>query len=145
MAQGILHEPDARNYYKKITGYDVEEVGFCTMDEGIAGASPDGLIQTVHGDIWDHGLEIKCPQPETHIKYVYENVLPNTYKPQVHFCMAVTGLKRWDFFSYHPAMKHLLVTVEWDDYTDKVVAALEEFTVKYAEFREQVLPKLKTS
>lgn len=139
MAHGILHEPDARKLYEKITGDEVEEVGFCTMDDGIAGASPDGLIRRIRG------LEIKCPQPETHIKYVYENTLPNSYKPQVHFCMAVTGLKSWDFFSYHPDMKHMLITVEWDDYTDKVVAALEDFTVRYAEFRDQVLPKLKTS
>ena len=144
MAHGILHEPAARKFYEDRTEQKVDEVGFITMDEGIAGASPDGLIYNPYELKHTHGLEIKCPQPETHIRYVYENILPNSYKPQVHFCMAVTGLKRWDFLSYHPDMKHLLVEVHWDEYTDKVVAALEDFTVRYADFRENMLPKLKT-
>ena len=143
MAHGILFEPEARKFYDKLTGYHTQEVGFCTMDTGICGASPDGLITAPQG--YSHGLEIKCPQPKTHIRYVYDNKLPDAHKQQVHGCMVVTGLDRWDFLSYHPDMAHLLVTVERDEYTEKLETALEEFTLKYAEFRKQILHKLKTN
>ena len=76
---------------------------------------------------------------------VYDNKLPDAHKQQVHGCIVVTGLDRWDFLSYHPDMAHLLVTVERDEYTEKLETALEEFTLKYAEFRKQILPKLKTN
>ena len=145
MAHGILFEPEARKFYEKLTGHDVQEVGFCTMDTGICGMSPDGLVQATMGDDPDWGLEIKCPQPKTHIRWVYDGKLPDAHKQQVHGCMVVSGLDRWDFLSYHPDMGHLLVEVHRDEYTEKLAAALEEFTVKYAEFREKILPKLKTS
>ena len=145
MAHGILFEPQARKFYSKLTGADVQEVGFCTMDTGICGMSPDGLVQATFGNDPDWGLEIKCPQPKTHIRYVYDNKLPDAHKQQVHGCMVVSGLDRWDFLSYHPDMGHLLVEVHRDEYTEKLAAALEEFTLKYAEFREKILPKLKTT
>lgn len=142
MAHGILFEPVARKFYTKLTGRDVEEVGFCTMDVGIGGFSPDGLVKL--GGEYERGLEIKCPQPATHIRWMYDGVLPDAHKQQCHVSMAMSGLDRWDFLSYHPDMAHLLVTVERDEYTEKVETALEEFTLKYAEFRKQILPKLKT-
>ena len=142
MAHGTLFEPKARKFYEELTGHTAEEVGFTTMDKGICGASPDGLITAPQG--YSHGLEIKCPQPKTHIRYVYDNKLPDAHKQQVHGCMVVTGLDRWDFLSYHPDMGHLLVEVHRDEYTEKLAEALDEFTVRYAEFREKILPKLKT-
>ena len=146
MAHGILFEPEARKFYDKLTGYKTDEVGFCTMDTGICGMSPDGLVTVEPLMGYNHGLEIKCPQPKTHIRYAYDNKLPDSHKQQVHgCCMVVSGLDRWDFLSYHPDMGHLLVEVHRDEYTEKLEAALEEFTVKYAEFREKILPKLKTS
>jgi YqaJ-like viral recombinase domain len=44
MRFGTENEPLARLAYELATGNVVEEVGFCTDDEGIFGCSPDGII-----------------------------------------------------------------------------------------------------
>lgn len=124
MERGLLLEPEARSFFEFDTGWEVEEIGFATNDEGTAGCSPDGLV-CVNGET--EGWENKCPKASTHIGYLRDGILPPYYKPQVHFSMAVTGLKKWHFQSYYPGLDPLIVLVEWDEYTDKVSAALTEF------------------
>jgi hypothetical protein len=134
-------EPEARTAFTAHTGLEVEQVGFCTRDDGIVGASPDGLIRGPDGE-WLSGLELKAPAPKTHVEYVLDGVLPDTYKQQVHGGMAVTGLSRWEFFSYYPGMQPFHITVYRDDYTEKLSAALDEFLLKYRDAREKAVPRL---
>jgi len=70
MQDGIDMEPEARACYSFLAGGEVKQVGFCLSDDGRFGCSPDGLV----GD--DGGLELKCPLPKTHIKYLVEGELP---------------------------------------------------------------------
>lgn len=108
MERGVELESEARLYYSFIAE-DVKEVGFIYKDESKrVGCSPDGLLE-------DRGLEIKCPAPHTQVKYLLENKLPTEYVCQVQGSMYVTGLKKWDFLSYHPQMPPLLLTIERDD------------------------------
>ena len=109
MQRGTELEPMARNFYELASGNDVEEVGFCKHDILECGVSPDGLV----GD--DGGLEIKCPNPATHIAYLRAGVLPTKYKQQVMGCMWITDRQWWDFVSYHETMPALIVRVERDD------------------------------
>ena len=116
MARGTMLEPQAREAYELHAGINVQEVGFCLHDTLNAGCSPDGLI----GE--DGGLEIKCPAPATHVEYLRGDKLPSRYYQQVMGCLWITGRDWWDFMSYHPTMKPLIVRVERDE---KYIKALE--------------------
>ena len=105
------------------------------------GCSPDSLIVNAAGD-YIEGLEIKCPQVDTHVKYLMEGVLPDDYKLQVHGSMAVTGLDRWHFVSFFPELPALHLVIERDAFTEKVSAALDQFIIEYAPERQRVLTML---
>jgi putative phage-type endonuclease len=139
---GNEQEPHARAAFTARTGLEVIEVGFCQrFDRAPIGCSPDGLVLASDGII-TAGLEIKCPQVDTHVKYVMEGVLPDTYKLQLHWSMAVTGLKIWHFMSYFPELVPLILTVQWDSFTDKVLAAQDDFVRAYAAELTAVRAKL---
>lgn len=109
MEQGNVIEKIARPWYEFRYGVTVETVGFCTTDDGKVGCSPDGLI----GELC--GLEIKCPTPPTHCRYLLEQRVPLDYIPQVHLSMFVTGRPEWVFVSYSPFLPALVVHVLRDD------------------------------
>ena len=132
MIRGTELEPDARDLYSLMTNSEVIEVGFCLHDTLAAGCSPDGLI----GE--DGGLEIKCPAPSTHVEYLRGGVLPSKYKQQVMGCLWITGREWWDFVSYHPTMKPLIVRVERDE---EYIAALENCVTKAVHLIEQNVEK----
>lgn len=102
-------EPEAREMYAALKGVEVQQVGFCIADDGYYGCSPDGLV----GD--DGLLEIKCPAPHTHAKYLYDNAVDMGYYPQIQGQMLVTGRKWCDFISYHPDMPPFIVRVMRDE------------------------------
>jgi len=134
--RGNLLEPLAREAYEKRTGYAAASVGLCLHDSGGFGCSPDGLVYSRDwfspgdGDQWSHGVEIKCPIPETHSKYLLAGTLPDEYRPQVHASLAVTGLDRWDFLSFCPGLPSLLITVERDEYTERMLRGLLDLSAE---------------
>lgn len=133
---GKLLEPFAREYYTRKTGFDVVEVGFITHDGGGFGCSPDGLVELMDG--YSHGVEIKCPIPETHIGWLLTGGLPDEHKYQVHGCMAVAGLDRWDFLSYCPGEAPLLVTVHRDGFTEQLEAGLQTLVAEKSKMKKQL-------
>ena len=141
MLRGTELEPEARKYFEYETGLPSVEVGFITNDEGTAGASPDGLIPFAKDlNQYRAGLEIKCPKPSTHIGYrlafLKDGSMPAYYKPQVHWSMAVSGLKQWHFLSYHPDLEPVHVVAEWDAYTDAIAGAIVKFAESMKAARE---------
>jgi putative phage-type endonuclease len=99
MQHGTDTEPQARAMYTLLTGNDVQEVGFIphpTLE--MSGASPDGLVG-------DAGLiEIKAPQPATHIKTLTGANIDRKYLLQMHWQMICTGRDWCDFVSFSPAL-----------------------------------------
>ena len=127
MEYGSILESEARPAYTLLTGQEVREVGLITDDAGACGASPDGLI----GD--DCGIEIKCPNSSTHIKYLLAGKVPDDYLVQVHFSLFVSGFTRWIFMSYRRTMPALVLTVERDEkIQDQIEEAVESFKSKLA-------------
>lgn len=127
MWEGTNIEADARDWYAYATGVEVAQVGFVTDDAARWGCSPDGLAA-------DLGLELKGPTARVHVGYMLDpESLRAAYRVQCHGGMVVCERKRWDLVSYNPAFEPVIVTFEWDDYTDKVAAALVEFSKRYAE------------
>ena len=111
---GVETEDEARVSFMLETGLDVQEVGFAEYSEWI-GCSPDGLI----GD--DEGLEIKCPNSDTHLRYLktHEDLLDD-YRYQCVGGLLCTGRKRWHLYSYDPRfeierMRSVHVIIERDD------------------------------
>lgn len=132
MKRGKELEPIAREAFIAETGAAVSEVGLVIADNGVCACSPDGLIKGPDGNFFE-GLEIKCPLKDSHAEYVLDGCLPEAYKAQIHWSLAVTGLSRWNFWSFHPKFKPLHIVVERDDYTQKVAAAMEQFSELFRE------------
>jgi len=136
---GNEHEPEARETYIRETGAAVVEVGFVTSKAmPCVGCSPDGLILGPNGQPIS-GLEIKCPAIDTLVEWMMAGELPADHLAQVHGSMIVTGLRRWEFVGYHPGAPLFLQSAEWNAYTDKMAAAVEEFVIRYATIRPAVL------
>lgn len=133
MERGTSLEANARSWYSLVHSVEVNEVGFALSDCERFGCSPDGIV----GE--DGGIEIKCPLPHTQVEWLLSGTLPDTYKPQVHGSLIITGRQWWDFVSYCPGLPELVVRVEPDEYTEKLREALELFHARYQELENQVV------
>lgn len=134
MSNGSILENEALPWYEFTTGINVRRVGFCTTDDGRIGASPDGLI----GD--DGGIEIKCPNPETHLSYLMEKTLPKEHAAQVHGSMFVTGRPWWIFLSYSRQFPAFILRVDRDDRIQSALrGTLEPFLKRFDEKLAEVL------
>lgn len=132
MMHGIATEAEARTWYELKFDCEVEQVGL-VMNKG-AIWSPDGLVGASPG-----AIEIKCPEPETHIMWLLNGGLPIEHKVQCHGALWV-GDRFWiDFVSYCRGYRTLVVRVCPDAYTEKVAAALEKFLEQYAKAKEQII------
>jgi hypothetical protein len=126
---GIDQEEESRLWLQVELGKKVQQVGFIESDDGDSGFSPDGIIS----ERWEHlrdeviPVELKNPKPSTHIGYLLDGGLPNTYKAQCHFALVITDAPYMYFMSYCPGLPAMILKVERDDYTDKVKAALKIF------------------
>lgn len=116
MEQGSIREDEAVARYELDNDLTIRRVGFVLADDGLMGCSPDGLLD-------DSGIEIKCPEPHTHVGYLLGGELPAEYRAQVFGGMFVTGLPRWRFMSYCRGFPSLVLTVESDP---KVMAAIAD-------------------
>lgn len=131
---GRATEGEARRWYEFQFDREVRQAGFITPDSGRYGASPDGLIDP------DGGLEIKCPQPKAHAATVTRNAVPSEHVAQVHGNMLVTGRKWWDYLSYCPGLKPVVIRVEWSSLTDELAVLLEVFCDYVDEMTETLRP-----
>lgn len=98
MARGHELEPMAREHHEYHAGVTVTPCGFVTDDDGVFGASADGLI----GD--DGGAEYKCLVSPERLR---ETILHHDIEPyldQVYGGMWLTGRAYWDFCIYCPAL-----------------------------------------
>lgn len=109
MQRGIELEGNAIAFYELERDVEVVESGFVVHKDLNTGCSPDGLVGN------EGLLEIKCPSPHTHVKYLRAGKLPSEYKPQVMGQMWVMERDWCDFLSYHPDMPCLLIRVERDE------------------------------
>lgn len=137
MGQGQILETHARPWYQFAHDTKIDEVGFCTTDDGRAGCSPDGLIGA------DGGIEIKSPQPHAHLEYLLGGTVPKDYRAQVQGCLYVTGRKWWKFVSYSTFFPALVVHVEPDPAAQEAIAAaLEDFNAAFATAMAKLAPMM---
>lgn len=127
MQHGTDTEPQARAFYEMEYGVDVEQVGFVPHPKlAMSGASPDGQVGKT-------GLvEIKCPQPATHIKTLSGASIDRKYLLQMQWQMACTGREWCDFVSFCPSlpdeMQMLCQRVERDaEQVEEITEAVTRF------------------
>ncbi len=126
MEAGQILEDEAKPWYELEFGEEIQRVGLCLTDDERVGASPDGLI----GE--DCGIELKCPEAHTHVKYLLGGELPKDYAAQVHGAMFVTGRPAWRFISYRRHFPPLVLTVERDETIQCQIAdAIESFLAAF--------------
>lgn len=128
MEQGGFLEDEALPWYELRHNVDVTQVGLVLNDEGTFGASPDGLV--MDGDRVRYGLEIKCPQPPNHVKWLLGGEVPKDYLLQCYGGMFVTGAPAWVFLSYHRKFPPLVVRLERDE---KMMSAIGEAVSAFAD------------
>jgi hypothetical protein len=99
-------EDEARIAYEFMIGQEVRQVGFIERDEWI-GCSPDGLVEDglVRGPYIDGGLEIKCPNSDTHLKRISnpnEYGIYDEYPYQVQGNLWIAERAWWDCLDFDP-------------------------------------------
>lgn len=117
---GKILEEEAIPWLAFERGWQIERPALITSDDGSIGCSPDGWIP---GGI---GLEVKCPSPQNHVKYLLANIVPDDYIAQIQFSMYVTGAHFWNFVSYRRGFPNLILEVEVNpDAQDAIKTALD--------------------
>jgi hypothetical protein len=125
--RGKEYEGMARDWLAKKLDRQIVETGLILHDCEKFGASPDGLILSECGNNYEEGCEIKNHKREIHLALLLAGGLPDIHRFPCHTGMAVTGLKRWHFVSYHHSLPKLHVVVEWDEFTQQVHDGLLAF------------------
>lgn len=134
--QGQILEAEAIPAIEWEYGIHLERVGFITTDDGRAGCSPDGVIvragvdptSPLRPETIEAGGEIKCAQPEAHVKYLLARRVPPAYMPQVQGSLWVSTLSYWHFWSYRRRFPLLHVLGEPDpDWQESIGIAVAEF------------------
>lgn len=132
---GLIREPNAIGAFELETGMEVQRVGFIETDNGAYGCSPDGLITFDKSPAFPGaqcGLEIKCPSPAVHVKYLIQGDIPPEYRPQVYGSLYVTGFPKWWFMSYAVGFPPLIIAVEMDEQKEAAIKeALELFSLDF--------------
>ncbi|SOE49090.1 lambda exonuclease family protein [Orrella dioscoreae] len=127
MARGHELEPEARMEHEMATGLVVDRAGFVLTDDGLFGASADGLF----GE--DGGSEYKCFVAPDRLRAFHIDGDASEVMDQVQGCMWITGRKRWHLGLYCPALapigKQLWLRefARDDDYIESMVDDLLAF------------------
>lgn len=141
MKRGTAMEPEARNYYKFITGLEFEEVGLIFKDEKKEVlCSPDGIELNKM-----EGLEIKNRCLGVQTEHLHNNKLPTIAKPQVYGSLWVCDyIEKWTYLSYNPDLDPLIITTTRDDPGYKVYSeALEKFIPEFNALVKKIVSKIK--
>lgn len=123
--RGKLLEPDAVKHYEAVCGQTTDGIGLILTADGSMACSPD----RIHTDRLG-GVEIKCPAAPTHAKYMREGP-GRKYRWQVYGSLLISEFELWNFVSYHPNLKEVILpynrTVEAEKEIRKLDKALEQF------------------
>lgn len=133
MLHGKDWEPKARSAYELEENTDVEICGFCTLDDGSAGASPDGFVGQ------DGSIEIKCPErPEVHMGYFMDaEAFIAEHWAQVQGQLYITGRKWTDLISYFMGLPMATVRITpHPEFQKRLHSALQTFLAEFRDLRE---------
>ncbi|WP_208606994.1 lambda exonuclease family protein [Burkholderia metallica] len=128
MKRGHELEPEARMEHEALTGLFVKRAGFVVTDDGLFGASADGLIDP------DGGSEYKCFIAPDKLRPMLLDNDASDVMEQAQGCMWLCGAKWWHVGLYCPALalvgrQFTLIEVRRDDaFIERLEADLVEFS-----------------
>lgn len=121
MEFGKILEEEALPWLSLLFDWKIDRPALITNDNGTIGCSPDGWVDGI-------GLEVKCPAPQNHVKYLLSQCVPDDYVAQIQFSMFVSGAKEWRFVSYRRGFPKLVLNVSRDEEAQEAISdALEAF------------------
>jgi len=88
-------EPIARSMYELQMNAEVDEIGFCELNDFV-GCSPDGLVGK------DGMTEIKCPDDKTYFNLLMNEKIDSSYIWQCQMNMLILERKWCDLIFYNP-------------------------------------------
>lgn len=133
MRRGRELEPEARMEHEAQTGLFVERAGFVTTDDGLFGASADGLIDP------SGGSEYKCFVAPDRLRPILLDRDVTEIQEQAQGCMWLCGRNWWHVGLYCPALASVgkqltIVEVKRDE---AFIEAMERDLVEFAGFVDQ--------
>ena len=147
MQFGIDNEDKARTLYELMTGNSVTELSSVehAKVENYA-ASPDGVVEKS-----DICVEIKCPKPETAVRYManisdgetLKEVMPDYYW-QVQAEMDCTGASGCDFVVYCPFLQKQLHIVRIERNDEAILQIHERISLAEKYIRENIIKNKNT-
>lgn len=137
LERGTEQEGYARMEYESVTGNMVQEVGFLRHPELMAGASPDGIIDS------NGGIEIKSVIPTVQIETIERGAYPTQHRPQIMGNLWITEREWWDFASYSPDMpEQLRLYVFRVHRNEEYIKNLEAEVIRFLEEAEELHQRL---
>lgn len=138
MKRGHELEPEARMEHEAQTGLLVERAGFVTTDDGLFGASADGLIDQ------DGGSEYKCFIAPDKLRPILLDSDVSDVQEQAQGCMWLCGRNWWHVGLYCPALSSVgkqftMVEVRRDDeFIEKMELDLIEFAALVDQYEAEL-------
>ena len=118
-----------RRIYPKIK---TKTVGFVLHDDERIGCSPDAL--TING-----GIEIKCPRPETHLKYLNRAYVEAAHGGQIQGGMWVCKKEIWRFISFCPWVMANPIIIHTFARNESIISKLEESAISGADYIDNMV------
>ncbi len=138
--QGQVRQEFAIPFLALEKDWKIQDGGFFETDDGRAGCSPDGIVGNV--ELFPHeafGIEVKCPEPTAHVRYLCEGILPKDYVPQVYASLYVTGFKKWVFMSFHNDFPPLILEIYPNEKaTSAIASAIDSFHAEFDRAMERI-------
>lgn len=127
MRRGHELEPEARAEHEEAAGVIVDRAGFVTTDDGVFGASADGLIGPTGGS------EYKCLVSPEGLREVLLSNNISEFIDQIQGCMWITGREWWHFGLYCPALRSIGKQLYWREVKrdDNHIEAMELQLVEF--------------
>lgn len=138
MRRGHELEPAARAAHEERAGVIVDRAGFVMTDDGLFGASADGLIGA------NGGSEYKCLVSPEGLREVLLSEDLSEFMDQIQGCLWITGRRYWHFGLYCPALESVGLDFYWreikrdDDYIEAMESELIEFSRLVATYRNKL-------
>lgn len=125
-------EPQAVKHYESLPGHrTTASIGLIISDDNTRACSPDRISAD---RLW--GAEFKAPSGPEHLEYM-KNGPGRKYRWQVVGSILVAGFDGWDFVSFHPRMKEVVLSYAREQYVDEIElldAALNRFEASVQEY-----------
>lgn len=136
ISHGKEYEQEAASAYEFDMGEKTVKVGIIKNDAGTVAASPDRLVGA------SGLLEIKCPEPQTMVKYFFADGVPKDYWPQVQGQLWVAEREWCDWFAYSREMPPVRIRTNRDE---AYIATLSEAVLAFADMKASLLERIKAT